>query len=278
VNLSACGSNRLAREQQVGRGLLEILPAHQQTGRFDKYCRVIETGEPLDIEEILYEDVYGGERVAREFAIRVSKLDDGFVVAWRVITERKRTEEALRETLNFLKRIADISPAVLYVYDLVEGRAVYHNGEIAALLGYAPDEVLAMGEDVVATLMHPEDQLRLPAHFSMARELSDGEKSTFEFRMKDTSGGWHWFYTHDSVFARDAEGKATQLIGAALEISARKDSEEALRASEERHRMAAEVVSGLIYEWDVATDRVERSSGLFAVAGFHPEEAESTAD
>ena len=75
--------------------------------------------------------------------------------------------------------------------------------------------------------MHPEDQLRLPEHFSRVCQLSDGENATFEFRMKDASGNWCWFYTHDSVFSRDVEGRATQLIGAAVDVSARKRSEEA---------------------------------------------------
>jgi len=208
------------------------------------------------------------------FAIRVSKLNDGYVAAWRDITERKRAEEALQENLKFAQRIADISPAVLYVYDLVEDRPVYHNREVATLLGYSLEEILALGRDAVSTLMHPEDQLRLPAHFSKARELRDGENATFEFRMKDANGEWCWFYAHDSVFSRDVDGRAAQLIGAAVDISARKRSEEALRASEERFRMAADAFDGIIYEWDARTNRVERSSGLFAITGFRPEEAE----
>ena len=93
VNEPACHNNRMTREQQVGRGLLELLPAHRESGLFEKYCRVVETGEPLDIEEMFYEDMFGGERMGRVFAIRVSKLDDGYVAAWRDITERKQTEE-----------------------------------------------------------------------------------------------------------------------------------------------------------------------------------------
>jgi len=274
VNLPACRNNLMTREQQVGRGLLELLPAHRESGLFDRYCRVVETGEPLDIEKIFYEDVFGGERLGRVFAIRVSKLNDGYVAAWRDITERKRAEEALQENLKFAQRIADISPAVLYVYDLVEDRPVYHNREVATLLGYSLEEILALGRDAVSTLMHPEDQLRLPAHFSKARELRDGENATFEFRMKDANGEWCWFYAHDSVFSRDVDGRAAQLIGAAVDISARKRSEEALRASEERFRMAADAFDGIIYEWDARTNRVERSSGLFAITGFRPEEAE----
>ena len=42
--------------------------------------------------------------------------------------------------------------------------------------------------------------------------------------------------------------------------------------------MAADAFDGIIYEWDARTDRVERSSGLFAITGFHPEEAEPSSN
>jgi PAS domain S-box-containing protein len=194
------------------------------------------------------------------------------------ITERKRAEAALNANLEFAQRIADISPAILYVYDLAEGRSFYRNREIGTLLGYSPDEVVAMGGNSVPTLMHPADRLRLPAHFAKARALKDGEKEAFEFRLKAVNGEWNWFYTEDAVFERDGDGKATRLIGAAVDINARKRSEEALRASEERFRIAVDVVKGVIYEWDLGTDRVERSAGVFAITGFQPEEAEPSGD
>lgn len=44
VNEAACINNQLTREQQVGRGLCEILPGHRDSGLFEEYCRVVETG------------------------------------------------------------------------------------------------------------------------------------------------------------------------------------------------------------------------------------------
>ena len=91
--MPTCRVDGMTPEQQVGRGLLELLPGHRESGLFDKYCRVVETGEPLYIEEMFYEDVFSGERVGRILAIRVSKLGDGYVAAFRNMTngsERKR--------------------------------------------------------------------------------------------------------------------------------------------------------------------------------------------
>lgn len=92
VNDAACANNQLSREQQIGRRLCDILPGHRGSELFTDYCCLVETGEPLVKESLLYADVYGGQYLARAFDIRASKWGDGFVAAWRDISERKRAE------------------------------------------------------------------------------------------------------------------------------------------------------------------------------------------
>jgi PAS domain S-box-containing protein len=52
----------------------------------------------------------------------------------------------------------------------------------------------------------------------------------------------------------------------------------ALRQSEERFRLAAEAVNGIIYDTDLATGHVERTRGLFEVLGYQPDEVPPTTD
>src|SRR5262249_47358706 len=52
----------------------------------------------------------------------------------------------------------------------------------------------------------------------------------------------------------------------------------AARRSEERFRLAAEALNGIIYDADLLTGRVERTRGLFEVVGYRPEDVSSTAD
>ena len=67
--------------------------------------------------------------------------------------------------------------------------------------------------------------------------------------------------------------RAARLSGIAIE---RQRSEEQQRTGEERFRLAAEAVDGIIYEADHATGRVERTRGLFEVLGFRPDEVPPT--
>ncbi|HSK79943.1 MAG TPA: ATP-binding protein [Thermoanaerobaculia bacterium] len=53
---------------------------------------------------------------------------------------------------------------------------------------------------------------------------------------------------------------------------------EAVRQSEERFRLATEAFNGLVFDWDLATDRVQRSNGLVNLLGYWPDEIEGQID
>ncbi len=75
VNAAACESNMMTLEEQIGKGLLEFLPGHRESGLFDEYCQVVETGKPLIKDSLIYEDVYGGgRRLLKAFDIRATKF------------------------------------------------------------------------------------------------------------------------------------------------------------------------------------------------------------
>ena len=147
--------------------------------------------------------------------------------------EAERTAE-LREREHFLQSVINVMPGVLQVFDLEKQSSVFINRNIGLVLGYSPEEITAMGDNVTATLLHPDDVVRLPAHLDRVRALHDNEIADFEYRLRDRAGTWHWFHSRDAIFARDAAGAVCQFIGTAIEITARKQAEEQLQESEER--------------------------------------------
>lgn len=148
-----------------------------------------------------------------------------------VRADKLRAEAALREKEHFLQRIVEVTPSVLHIFDLEAQRTVFMNRRIASLLGYSPDDVHAMGTEVVPALMHPDDLPRYLEHLRRICTLGDGEVADFEHRLRDRSGEWHWFHSRGAVFARDAAGGVRQAIGAAIEITERKQAEEELARS-----------------------------------------------
>ena len=108
INDAGCRLNQRSREDLVGHTLLELFPAQKDLGLIEAYAQVVETGEPLIRENLVYEDVFGnGQRMTRVFDLRTGKLGDGFVVAWRDVTEKKRIEESEREQRTMAEALRD---------------------------------------------------------------------------------------------------------------------------------------------------------------------------
>ncbi|MFL6198468.1 MAG: ATP-binding protein, partial [Thermoanaerobaculia bacterium] len=89
-------------------------------------------------------------------------------------------------------------------------------------------------------------------------------------------GSLGYFLVHKFP-VRDEMGRLL-VGGVAADITEMKRNEEALRESEERFRLATEAVSGMIYDWSLGTDRVQRSLGLLSLLGYWPEEQISQVD
>ncbi len=100
LNAAACRNHGRALEEQVGRGLLELQPGYRENGLFEAYCRTVETGRPTERVMQHCVDGHGGSRQMRYHDIRASKLGDGFVAAWRDVTQHWREHELLRATIE----------------------------------------------------------------------------------------------------------------------------------------------------------------------------------
>jgi PAS domain S-box-containing protein len=190
--------------------------------------------------------------------------------------ELRRSEERLRESQKLIERIAETTPGILYVYDLVEQRNVYLNGQVASLLGYSPKLIQAWDQEFLAHFMYPDDFAQLPSEFQRFNSAADGDVLEHEYRMRHANGEWRWFCSRNSIFTRNADGSPRQIVGTAFDITDRKQAEKELRSSNERFHLAAAAVNSLIYDWDVETDQVTRTEGLTRILGYSLEEAEPT--
>jgi PAS domain S-box-containing protein len=143
------------------------------------------------------------------------------------ITEQKKSEMELRESQHTLKQITDSMPNMLYVFDIQASATKYVNREIYGMLGYTPEEVIALGDRFVETLFHPEDYQRLvTVDRVLVQALRDNETAEFEYRLKHRNGEWRWMYTRETVFRRNEDGGIQEILGIAQDITERKQAEE----------------------------------------------------
>ncbi|ALF53635.1 ATPase [Nostoc piscinale CENA21] len=171
--------------------------------------------------------------------------------------ELQQSEARLRESQQFIERIAETTPGILYVYDLLEQRNLYLNGQVNRLLGYTSQQVQDLGKEFLIQIMYPDDLPLFFLHLQKVATIQDNEILEFEYRMRHANGQWCWFYSRDTVFTRNEDGSPRQIVGTAYDITARKHHEVALQKSETKFRRIVESnvigiyfgdFSGLIYE------------------------------
>lgn len=177
-----------------------------------------------------------GQLIYEEVRVVAINQDEALVIV-RNITARKQAELALQESQYFVQRIAEASPNILYIYDLQEQRSVYINRPIATFLHLALDNHPGEAHDFLTYAIHPDDRAMVDLHHQRLAMARDTDVLELEYRLQDAAGGWCWFARRDTVFARDAAHRVTQIIGTAQDITMRKQTELVLHQQLEKEQL-----------------------------------------
>jgi PAS domain S-box-containing protein len=173
------------------------------------------------------------------------------MAAIRDITERKRAEEALRESEKRYRLIAENATDVIWTMD-TNLRMTYVSPSIARLRGYTVEE--AMGQTVKEMLTPASLQVVKKAiakeRLIEQMEAKDPARSpTLELEQNRKDGSTVW--TEIKVaFLRGEHGQVVGILGIGRDISERKQAEEALRESEKHYRLLAENATDVIWTMD----------------------------
>lgn len=157
------------------------------------------------------------------------------------ITDRKRAEEALRQSEARYRELFENASDIIYTHDL-NGNYTSANQAARRILGYSSEEILRLNyRDVV----HPES---LPAaEENFRKKFVNGIEATppYEVLVRSKSGTPFWFEVTSRVM-RD-KGVPVGVHGSARDITDRKRAEEALKESEEKYRVLVENANEAIF-------------------------------
>jgi PAS domain S-box-containing protein len=157
----------------------------------------------------------------------------GTVGIARDITERKRAEEALRESEEKYRSIVENAQEGIY-QTTPEGRFITVNRAMADMLGYgSPEEFIASFTDIAHQLyVNPEDRTKLRR---MVEE--HGSVKGFETQFYRKDGNWIWVSIHIRA-VHDTNGRVLYYEGINEDITIRKQAEDERKQSFERLRRA----------------------------------------
>ena len=142
------------------------------------------------------------------------------------ITERKRTEKALKTSEELFRVASESLTDIVFDWDIKEKIDWY--GDIDGLMGYPPGEFPRTLE-AWAVSIHPEDKDRVMAAL---KDYLKGIMAHYiiEYRVKRRDGNHRWWSVRGTAL-RDDRGEPYKMIGSITDITERKMAEEALRAS-----------------------------------------------
>jgi two-component system CheB/CheR fusion protein len=134
---------------------------------------------------------------------------------------------------RLFEKIAALSPDLIYVCDLLGRQTAYINPAVTRVLGYTPEEIEAMGEGV-AGMLHPEHLLPAFEHHANFVRLPEGSVAEIDVRMRHANGSYRWLRCRETVFARDAKGRPTHVLGIAEDVTDQKAQAAELRDANRR--------------------------------------------
>jgi diguanylate cyclase (GGDEF)-like protein/PAS domain S-box-containing protein len=184
-------------------------------------------------------------------SVAVNLLNDpsvaGVVVNYRDVTERKEAEGRIREAEERYRTLVETVPAVTYTDRAVGSYpdlAVYTSPQIEELVGYSVQEWLDPERVLWEERLHPEDRTWVLT--AEERSRASGEPFSEEYRLLAKDGSVVWV-RDEAVLLRNEAGEPLYWQGVLVDVTDRKEAEEALRESEERlRRLADAALEGIL--------------------------------
>ena len=158
--------------------------------------------------------------------------DDGggtLVAVVRDVRDRRQlaaSERALADQRRLLERIAELSPVLIYLYDLDEQRVIYSNHRYATHLGYGREDIDVQRSGEAMALLHPDDRARSAERLARYAAAADGEVIDVEYRQRHKDGNYRWVSGQHVIFSRHEDGRPGQILGVAQDVTDRRRLQE----------------------------------------------------
>ncbi len=244
VNDVVCKRLGYSREELIGMNNRQYTDGTTAKQTYQLYNRVYRTGEPVRNfeEEIVGKD---GTKAIVELSISLIRDPEGKPIGFRGlsrdITERKRAEEALRQSEERYRTILEDIQEGYFEIDLA-GNYTFVNDVLCRRLGYSREELIGMNYRVYTDPKTTEKVFQ--AYNELYRTGEPIKELDGKVFRKD---GTEIIHEVSASLIRNSEAKPIGFRGTSRDITDRKRAEEKLRESEERFRQLAENIREVFY-------------------------------
>jgi diguanylate cyclase (GGDEF)-like protein/PAS domain S-box-containing protein len=232
-------------EDALGKSIFEIFPDREDTRKaVATYREVLATQKPQTFvnEYTLNDRNYF-------FEINAYPIEDGLAVLTKDITERRRAEEALRESESHYRLLAENVTDVVWTLDM-NLRPTYVSPSVERLSGYTVEEAMTMTLEEVLVPTSFRTVLKVFEE-EVARE-KEVEKNPLRVRTVELEGickdGSKIWVEVKASFLRDQNGQPVGIWGSGRDITERKQNEEKIKFLALYDQLTNLANRGLFYE------------------------------
>ena len=241
-----------------------------------------------DVEKVFqaYKEVYKTDKPVKKFSWHIIRKDgskrciegsislrkdlSGKSIGFRVIandfTERKLMEESLRRSEGKYRSVLEDMRESYFEVDLA-GNFTFFNDSFCRILKYTPEEMMGMN---YRQYFDSEIAKKIFQVFNKVYKTGEpAEASDWQMIRKD---GIKIYVEESMSLIKDSSGKLTGFRGMVRDVTDRKQAEDNLRQSEEKHRTILENIAEGYYEVDLAGNFTFFNEPMCRILGYSKEE------
>ncbi|MBI9047763.1 MAG: PAS domain S-box protein, partial [Anaerolineaceae bacterium] len=269
LNDNACSFWGGTREELQLQSFADYLHPDDQEKTTSIIMKMIETGEAVR-NLINHQKTPEGWRVVQWNGSPMFDKGEyvGFQATGRDITQRKQAEEALKDSEEKFRDMANLLPQVVFEMDF-KGNLTFINQQAFDFFGYSSDD-FEKGFNVMQVFL-PED--RDKAKKNIQNIINGNDVGFNEYFAQRKDGSTFPVLIYSSLILKDK--KPAGLRGIMVDITERKQAEEALRESEERFRYLLATSPSVIYSLRFQGDAIGIafvSENIKSILGYKPED------